>query len=143
MRYKCGSPAPWGGDRASKSVLAGNQNHSDKNKRPRAKAQQRKRPRIDFQAIAKTALPHLASLVPKLVPGGRIMGGRYHALNPRRADKTLGNFSINLRTGQWGDFAIGETGGDFISLYAYVKGVSQKEAALAVARMIGMEPNNG
>ena len=40
---------------------------------------------------------------------------------------------INLKTGVWADFATGEKGGDLISLYACINGISQKEALDLVA----------
>src|SRR6202044_3039828 len=49
-----------------------------------------------------------------------------------------GSFSINYRTGQWGDFATGDKGGDFVSLVAYIKSIEQSEAAKELARMINL-----
>jgi hypothetical protein len=54
-----------------------------------------------------------------------------------RADRHLGSFKINLRTGRWADFATGDAGGDLISLRAYLDGIRQGEAARRIAREIG------
>lgn len=51
-------------------------------------------------------------------------------LNPHRPDGEHGSFSINGESGVWADFAEEEiTGGDVVSLVAYVKGSSQSNAA--------------
>ena len=57
------------------------------------------------------------------------------ALNPTRADSTLGSF-INLNTGRWKDFATGDAGGDLISLNAYVHRLTQCEAALQLQNQL-------
>jgi hypothetical protein len=44
-----------------------------------------------------------------------------------------------LRTGRWADFATGDSGGDPVSLVAYLENVSQGEAARMLARMLGPE----
>ena len=49
-----------------------------------------------------------------LVPHGRRLGSEWIARNPTRADRHLGSFKINLRTGRWADFATGDAGGDLI-----------------------------
>jgi len=57
-------------------------------------------------------------------------GAEYVSLNPTRPDNAVGSFSINVKTGKWGDFALGHFGCDIISYCAYVKGLSQSKAAL-------------
>ena len=44
-----------------------------------------------------------------------------------------------LYNGRWADFAIGDKGGDVVSLVAHLEGVSQGEAARRLARMLGLE----
>jgi hypothetical protein len=66
------------------------------------------------------------------------MGREYTARNPRRPDRNAGSFRINLNTGRWADFAIGDGGGDVISLAAYLFGVSQIEAARRLADLLGV-----
>ena len=86
--------------------------------------------------MALTAFP---AVLARVLPGGKRVGFEYLALNPRRNDSSVGSFSINLRTGRWGDFATGDKGGDPISLVAYLAGVSQGEAARLLARMLSIE----
>ena len=60
------------------------------------------------------------------------------ALNPTRADRKIGSFSINVHTGVWADFATDDAGGDIISFYAYIRGLKQIEAARELADMLGV-----
>jgi len=73
------------------------------------------------------------------LPGGRQQGNEWVARNPHRADKHLGSFSTNLRTGRWSDFATGDKGGDVVSLYAFLHDTSQVEAARALAEKLGVK----
>lgn len=92
---------------------------------------------INFPALGKRLLVSTRTLVPRWLPSGRIEGHEYVALNPTRPDKSLGSFRINLRKGFWKDFATGDKGGDLISLYAYVKGLSQIQSARELLKTIG------
>jgi hypothetical protein len=56
----------------------------------------------------RAAIPALPAILARLLPGGRIEGRQFVARNPRRADRRLGSFKINLRSGCWCDFATGE-----------------------------------
>jgi len=94
---------------------------------------------IDFSRINAAALPRLPRLVEAWLPGGRHRGGEYLALNPHRADRHLGSFSVNTRTGRWGDFATGDKGGDVVSLVAFIHRTSQADAAKILAVMLGVE----
>lgn len=93
---------------------------------------------IDFSGINVAALAALPAILARIIPGGKSVSGEYVARNPKRADRSLGSFKINLRTGRWSDFATGDKGGDPISLVAYVEGVSQGEAARLLAHMLGL-----
>lgn len=73
---------------------------------------------IDFAVIS--AGLDADTLVPLWLPDGKKQGREWVARNPNRADKTPGSFSVNLKTGKWADFAAGESGGDLVSLYAYL-----------------------
>jgi len=95
---------------------------------------------IVFRRIAETARANCAAIVTQWLPRGRRQGIEWCALNPRRNDRSIGSFRINLRTGAWGDFAINERGGDLISLAAYLFALSQAEAALKIAQMLGVNP---
>jgi hypothetical protein len=71
----------------------------------------------------------IEAFVPSILPNGKISGSLYMPLNPTRSDNNPGSFVIDLRTGWWRDFATNDAGGDIISLYAYIKGIGQYEAA--------------
>lgn len=92
---------------------------------------------IDFAAVNAAALPNLPTLLSQWLPGGRREGHEWVALNPRRADRRAGSFRINMESGKWGDFATGDQGGDPISLFAYLTGAAQAEAARALAERLG------
>ena len=93
---------------------------------------------IDFARINEAARLALPALVRRWLPNGRQRGNEYLAVNPTRADRHPGSFSINLRTGRWSDFATGDRGGDPVSLAAYVFNLSQVEAARRLAGMLGI-----
>jgi hypothetical protein len=94
---------------------------------------------IDFPAINAAALAELPMLLQRLLPGGRFEGSEYVALNPRRADRHLGSFRANWRTGKWADFALADArGGDPVSHLAYLENCSQSEAARRLAAMLGI-----
>jgi hypothetical protein len=95
---------------------------------------------IAYRRIAETARASCAAVVTQWLPGGKRQGVEWCALNPRRNDRHIGSFRINLRTGAWADFAIEERGGDLIALAAYLYGLSQAEAALKIAQMLGVNP---
>ena len=97
------------------------------------------RPQIDFDAINRIALGVLPTLAARWLPSGRREGGEWVALNPRRADRRLGSFKINIRTGKWADFATGDAGGDPISLLAYLDNLSQASAAQRLAGLLGID----
>jgi hypothetical protein len=94
---------------------------------------------IDFANVNAAALAALPAILSRLLPGGKIDGREFVALNPRRKDTRLGSFKINMRSGRWSDFATGHRGGDPVSLVAYLENVSQSEAARLLARMLGLE----
>ena len=93
---------------------------------------------IDFAAIDRAALPLLLAILRRLLPNGRREGNEYLALNPRRGDRHLGSFRINLANGRWADFATDDRGGDPVSLIAFIEDCKQGEAALRLARMLGI-----
>lgn len=84
---------------------------------------------IDFEKINAAALANLESLCCEYLTGKR-KGRNFVALNPTRADGSLGSFQIHLDRGNWIDFAINDAkGGDPISLFAYIWGCSQGDSA--------------
>lgn len=76
---------------------------------------------IDFKLIADAALSSARRLLKDWLPGGNWSGDEYKPRNPTRDDRHPGSFVINARTGQWIDNATSDSGGDLISLYAYIK----------------------
>jgi hypothetical protein len=83
-------------------------------------------------------------LLAQWLPDGKRRGHEYLARNPRRADRHLGSFSINLRTGRWCDFATGDRDGDVVSLAAYLAGdISQYDAAAGLADLLRVEVGRG
>jgi hypothetical protein len=98
---------------------------------------------IDFGGVARAALGRGDAIVRQWLPDGRREAGEWVARNPKRADRRPGSFKVNLRTGRWGDFATGDSGGDLISLAAFLFDLKQDEAAIRVAQMIGVDPFGG
>ena len=95
-------------------------------------------PKIDFKRINSVALFNSLPILRRLLPDGRIQKNEYLAKNPKRPDRHIGSFKINLKTGKWADFATGDRGGDLISLVAFIQDVSQSEAARLLASMLGI-----
>jgi hypothetical protein len=96
---------------------------------------------VDFEAVNRAALVQVEDLLARWVPGGRVTGHEYIARNPTRNDQRAGSFSVNISTGRWSDFATGDRGGDLVSLYAYLHGQSQADAARAIAAMTNGAPH--
>ena len=95
--------------------------------------------RVDFGRVNAAALAALPTLLARWLPDGRWQGDEYVARNPQRADRRPGSFRVN-RNGRWADFAVaGVSGGDVISLAAYLAGLRQVEAARVLARALGIE----
>ena len=84
--------------------------------------------RLEFKQINEILLTDAVSYLREWLPDGELCGNEYTSLNPTRYDNSKGSFNINIRSGVWEDFAIGEKGGDLISLYAYINGCEQGEA---------------
>lgn len=98
-----------------------------------------RRGRLSFDRVRAAALPHAEALVTRWLPDGHREGREWVARNPSRADTRPGSFKVNLNTGAWGDFATGDRGGDLISLAAYLRRISQLEAARNIAEMLGVD----
>ncbi len=96
--------------------------------------------RIDFDRVGGAARRNAEAVVRAFLPDGRREGNEWVARNPRRPDKTLGSFKVNLVKGFWADFASGDKGGDLISLVALIQGLSQRDAALKIADALGVSP---
>ncbi len=85
--------------------------------------------RIDFATLGSELLNRAPALLNAWLPGGHFEGDEYLALNPTRGDHNTGSFKVNSRTGRWADFSSGGEGGDLTSLFAYLHGLSQVQAA--------------
>lgn len=103
---------------------------------------------IDFKRLSLFCLPHLPQLVQEWAPGGFFEGDEYKTFNPTRNDKEIGSFKINIRTGEWADFA--EKGNPdsknntVLSLYEYIhkyKGLKATEYAEELAKRVGYTEN--
>lgn len=92
---------------------------------------------LNFAGINLACLRNLPTLLAAWLPDGRAMGGEWVARNPTRDDRRAGSFRINMATGRWADFATQDRGGDPISLYAYLNGLSQVQAARALHELWG------
>ena len=99
--------------------------------------------RVNFHRINTAALAVLPSLLTRWLPSGRIQGHEYIAVNPKRADRRPGSFSINISNGKWADFACDARGGDVVSLFAYLGGIGQVEAAEKLSAVLGIEARRG
>ena len=93
---------------------------------------------IPFEEINRASLARAEDIVRRWLPDGRREGHEWVARNPRRADRRVGSFKVNLVTGKWGDFATGDVGGDLVSLAAFLFAMTQGEAGREVARMVGV-----
>jgi hypothetical protein len=95
--------------------------------------------KLDFRAINGAAIQALPVLIRRWLPDGRQHGREYVARNPTRNDRRAGSFSINMATGVWADFASGERGGDVVSLYAYLRNITQGAAARELASILRID----
>lgn len=108
-------------------------------KRPKAKVRPRKAFNHNiFDEVNAAAQGRIESLARGWVSKARMSGDNLVALNPTRADRTLGSFCINVKSGLWADFATGDKGGDIISFFAYIHGLSQIDAAKELAERLGV-----
>ena len=99
--------------------------------------------RVQFADVKAATLRSLDFIVPRLLPGGKRQGDEWVALNPTRSDSKLGSFSVNLKTGVWCDFAMGDKGGDIIDLYVYIYGGTNIQAKNALAEMLNVQASAG
>jgi hypothetical protein len=93
---------------------------------------------VNFAVVNVATLSRFQSLLAAWLPDGHRQGQDWVALNPTRADRRKGSFRINLQKGCWADFATGDSGGDPVSLYAYLNGLSQPQAARRLMAEMGV-----
>ena len=118
--------------------------HSSEINKRQSRYQRNNRPNRRFQKdifllVNQAAHGKIKALAETWVPKSRISGADLVALNPTRADRNLGSFRINIHSGVWADFATKDRGRDIISFYAYIHGLTQIEAARALANLLGVE----
>lgn len=90
----------------------------------------------DFQAVAAAALARADTLVAEWLPGGKRSGHEWVC-----ADLSGGagrSASVNLASGAWADFSTDARGGDLVSLFAAIHGLSQSVACQDVATQLGV-----
>ena len=92
-----------------------------------------------IKQVAAAALGSFdAAMVCLGLTGGKNQGHEYQPLNPMRGDHKPGAFSINTISGKWSDFATDQSGGDLVSLAAYLWNMKQGEAAESLADSMGL-----
>ncbi len=94
-------------------------------------------PAIRFTDLAAALLQSADTLVPQWLPGGAKRGHEY--VCGSLAGGAGSSCSVNLVNGRWADFSTDEQGGDLLSLYAAIHGLSMAKAAVQVAREEGLE----
>ncbi|MEP5599037.1 hypothetical protein [Parasphingorhabdus sp.] len=93
---------------------------------------------LNFATVNLACMQNLPALLVTWLPDGVRQGREWVALNPTRHDRRKGSFRINLDKGCWADFATNDKGGDPVSLYAFLNGMSQSQAARALLRDWGL-----
>jgi len=95
-------------------------------------------PRVDFPSTKAAALANARTLVPEWLSGGRFNGREYVCAGINGGKGR--SFSVNVETGKWSEFNGGDLkGGDLISLYAAINGLSQGEAARVLAERLAID----
>ena len=94
-------------------------------------------PPIKFKELADALLSRADQLLAAWLSGGKRNGHEWVCGSLAGEEGT--SLSVNIHTGMWSDFATGEKGGDLVSLYAAIHGLTMGKAALSVARDEGLE----
>lgn len=89
---------------------------------------------IDFERV-KQGIINNPSVVAKYLPNGVKVGSEYRCANIFGGKGE--SFAINLNTGLWSDFATGDSGSSLIDLVALQKGITFKESAEELAKVLG------
>ena len=75
---------------------------------------------VNFEELKHQYKRYPIDILKRLVGAGKIEGGDYVALNPRRSDKKAGSFRVDISSGKFHDFATEDSGGSIIDLAAFV-----------------------
>lgn len=97
-------------------------------------------PPINFKALADALLPMVETLVPAWLPGGKRQSGEWVCGSLYGGEG--GSCSVCIggsSAGRWADFSSDEKGGDLVSLYAAINGLSMGKAAVELAHTYGLE----
>jgi putative DNA primase/helicase len=88
----------------------------------------------NLDALKSSLLAQSKTLVSTWLPSGKPNGHEWVALNPTRPDRSLGSFSVNLRTGQWAEMnpKYAHKGTNLVSLYAYINQIEFEDAVKAL-----------
>lgn len=94
---------------------------------------------MNFQSLAAELLNQSRSLVPSWLPGGKIQGHEYccGSISGGPGD----SFRVNLDKGAWAEFSGDLKGGDLISLYAAIKGLSNGDAYKELGGEVSDQPS--
>jgi len=80
----------------------------------------------DFKTLASNLLGEARTFVPSILPGGKMIGNEWTCAD--KYGQAGSSMKVNIQTGKWSDFAVGEAGHDLISLYAYVNDMNNGQA---------------
>ncbi len=94
----------------------------------------------DIKRIAEAARGHGETILARWLPGGKRQGKEYIVRNPHRDDQHAGSLSVEIASGKGGDFATGETFGDYVGLAAFAAGIGMSEAAASLAEFLRLPP---
>lgn len=94
-------------------------------------------PGLDFKGLGDRLLGRARDLIATWLPGGKLIGHEYCCSDLRGGQGD--SLKVNVETGVWADFATDHKGGDLTSLYAAIEGITQGDAARALADQIGFE----
>ena len=89
-----------------------------------------------YARVDKAALQVLPALLKRWLPGGKVEGDEYLAINPKRPDNHLGSFKINLKNGKWADFATDDKGRGAVSLASFLFDMSKSKAVSLLSSML-------
>lgn len=93
----------------------------------------------DFGRVAAASLLSIEKLLGDWFPKGVREGLEFCiGSSSGEAGQSLRIRLEGEKAGNWGDFAAGDAGGDLISLYAYIHGISQGKACVALAGQLGV-----
>ncbi len=93
----------------------------------------------NIKKVAEAAGQDVERVLRHFLPGGKVEGREYTALNPTRDDAKPGSFLINLDKGIGKDFATGDGFSDLVAVVAYIRGCSQSKAAEELAEFLALD----